>query len=265
MKKQRVNYFLQRRVPIEPDGFVRPIRAVPHAMFLDKELIPTIRMTEQAHGKMMALIQECPIEIGWLSSCERDGGEFLINDVFVPHQECTMASTRITKDGMANLLNELRANEAGKEAIRTLLCWGHSHVEMEVFASSIDEHQTEKLLIEHRKQDHYIRLIGNKRGDMFASVYFLDQKIVVHHPNLLLPKIENTNRWMEWAKQEIAGKVAQETISFENFGELELNLNEVNRKTLDSWLKAKLISHELYDDILNEKEAGVVHEKPRRF
>lgn len=236
----------------------------PYAEFLDESLIPTLHMTATALGKMIALIQECDIEIGWIAACERDGLEFSISDVFVPGQECSFAHTRITKDGMANLYNDL-IQGGNKAIIGKFLCWGHSHVDMNVFASGTDERQTRKLLEEHKRRDHYIRLIGNKWGDMFASVYLLDKKIAVHHPMLALAEIPTPNPWVEWARAEIAEKVVREVVGFENYRELEFNLSSLDEKTLASWVEKGIVSQDLCDylKVTREKERNVCTTTPK--
>lgn len=207
---------------------------------------PRVAVTADAHGKMMALVKACPIEIGWLSSCTREGSNFVIDDVFVPLQICSPASTTITKDGEAALLTAL-VTQGRADIINRLHCWGHSHVDMRVFASGIDEKQTEEFLA--KRTDHFVRLIANKKGDLFCSVYLLQDKLAVHHAILDLEP-PATDKWSAWAKEELDVKVTAEALGFghEIVGELELEY--LDPRMLDYWLESGGIDPRLYQRLM---------------
>lgn len=194
--------------PKERTSFDRPDHARTSIGLLFERKFPEVRITAEAHGKMWALVQECDIEIGWLSTCGRDGDtNFVIDDVFVPDQICGPASTTITKNGEAGLLTKLI--DAGTiESINRLNCWGHSHVNMAVFASHVDQKQTDDFLERH-SADHFLRVICNKRGELYASVYLHDDAMVVHHPKLHIEE-SDTAPWIDWAKAEIEEHVTRE-------------------------------------------------------
>ncbi len=203
---------------------------------------PTLSITADCHGKMMALVQECDIEVGWLSSCTRSGDSFVIDDVFVPEQVCSAASTRITRDGEAELLSELMST--GKaDVIRNLHCWGHSHVTMEVFASGTDNVATTEFL--RKRKNHFIRVIANQYGDLFASVYLLQEGFVYHNlPMMLEPPL--TDKWRLWARMEIERKVTPEILDFENGIVSELELEVLDERLLKDWRKRGVIDSRLY-------------------
>jgi len=167
---------------------------------------PTVRIRSQAHGKMRALIEACPMEISWIAACTRNGDDVEIDDVFVQQQLCSNGFTFVTRDGEAELLNSLLAAHR-IDVIRRLNCWGHSHVDSMVFASGTDESQTQELIARAKDmgKDFFVRLIANKWDDLFATLYLFDQGLIFQNVPLHVepPK---TWKWRAWAEQEVALK-----------------------------------------------------------
>jgi len=251
------------RLDAPADRFMRPIDAGLTVEMLGDKQWPRVRLAPEAHSKMWALVQECNIEIGWLSTCSKTAdGNFVIDDVFVPAQRCTPASTTITEDGRAGLLDVL-LRERRHDAINRLGCWGHSHVYMGVFASRVDEDQAEEYVEERRDQghDHFIRVIANKRGDLFVSLYLLDRDMVLHHAPLQVEKPE-PEAYLEWAKGEIERKVTRQIMSAANFGIWGSGLDAYDLPMLDGWLALGFITTEAYDR-LKTRFTGSSEEKER--
>lgn len=230
VKRIRCSEELHRRGRLDrPDGQIMTVGLIDRPW-------PTIRIDSDVHGKMVALIDACPIEVGWLSPCVRVGETFNITDVFVPEQVCTMASTTITKDGEASLLSHLIAN--GKvDVINNLHCWGHSHVDMPVFASLVDEKQTQDFIAKRDK--YFVRVIANKTGDLFCSVYYLDSGFVVHHPRLDIAA-PATEKWRQWAVNQVDQQVSRQVLSFDHeiAGEL---IGDIGHDMADLWLTSGYI------------------------
>lgn len=171
---------------------------------------PEVYVSAEAHGKMLALVKECSIEISWMCSVtRRENGDFDINDVYVPLQSCGPADTEISEDGDEALMMELFAAGKGSE-VDKLRCWGHSHVNMAVFASNTDEIQTQSFIdnLTNAGSDHFVRFIGNKRGELLCHVYLLDKGVILNNPDMTVRV--NSVDYSEWAKAEIAEKVTQQ-------------------------------------------------------
>ncbi|MDO8408061.1 MAG: hypothetical protein Q7S95_02390 [bacterium] len=236
------------RINTPTDRFMRPLGAGMTVEMLAGKQWPRVHLTPEAHGKTWALVQECDIEVGWLSTCSKTAdGNFVIDDVFVPAQRCTPASTTITEDGKAGLLDVL-LRERRHDAINHLGCWGHSHVNMGVSASRVDEDQAEEYVEERRDQghDHFIRVIANKRGDFFVSLYLLDRDMILHHAPLEVEKSE-PEAYLEWAKGEIERKVKRQIMSVANFGAWGSGLDAYDLPMLDGWLALGVVTTEAYD------------------
>jgi len=199
--------------------FTRPPCESYRREMIDKT-IPKVTFTRKAFLKMKALIQQCDIEISWMVSCVREAGSlnFRLLDVFVPMQTCSPTTTVMSADGVAAMDFEfLQSKSEGQ-----LKCWGHSHVNMAVFASGTDESQTQDFL--SYQSEFFIRIIGNKRGEMTCHVYVLNKQgevhAILHHPDLVVepevkpvPKevetLEAPDDFMQWAQDEIKAKVEQ--------------------------------------------------------
>lgn len=198
------------RPPAKPvTEFARPKAQDFTVQFTGENDFPTVTISPIAHGKMLALVKECPIEISWMSSVTvTDAGDFIIDDVYVPLQECGPATTEISEDGDEAMMMELM--EQGKLAeVNKLRCWGHSHVNMGVFASGTDDTQTQDFLnnLHEAGSDHFIRFIGNKRGELLCNVYLLDKGIILNNPDMNV-RVDGRD-WAEWAKGQIKDKVTR--------------------------------------------------------
>lgn len=212
---------------------------------------PCVRISYVAHAKMRALVQECNIEVGWLCSCsELPGGDILIEDVFVPNQICSIATTTITKDGEAQMLTDLLLS-GQKDVVKKLRCWGHSHVNMQVFASGQDDSQTERFL--QKGHPYFVRLIANKRNELYCSLYLKDENLVLHNVPLILAPAP-TKKYEEWAQKEISEKVVEEIFNASSrslhgniFGPLDLS-----PEMIAVWRDLNYIDEEVYNELYQQ-------------
>jgi len=205
---------------------------------------PTVILGPVAHGKMWALTQASPMEVGWLSSCTQlPDGNFVIDDVFVPKQVCTIATTNITPDGEAELLGELLQN-GRMDVIKSLSCWGHSHANFGVSPSNQDDLQTQSFLRRNMKRgsQFFIRVIVNKRGDLYSTVYLLPSDLAVNNP-LIVAEQPDASSWAPWAAEQLHAKVEFEEISAATYeGMEELEFEELPPSVLQRWQDAGYIN-----------------------
>lgn len=183
---------------------------------------PRIIMTPEASMKMEALVQCCAIEVSWLAAVDRDGDDFVVSDLVVPPQACSLGGTVFAE---ANYMNMFMGPD-GKlpldilPLINRLRAWGHSHHNMAVFASGTDEEQTRAFLaMAEGFSDYFIRLICNKQGEMNSAIFLLDQKLVIHQPQIISKKYKKNEYearfggdmypFDDWAVNEIDKKVAR--------------------------------------------------------
>jgi hypothetical protein len=161
-------------------GIVQQIRSSgknlnPHTFepIVDTALMaPKIYITPLACQKMESYIKLSPVEISWLGTVSRIGGDFLIEDVFLPLQENSAASTEMSEEGLAKLGEELLDMEDGMEIWNRLRFWGHSHVRMDAGPSRQDDRQLESFMKDMQEDDSFfIRAIGNKKGKLQFTVF----------------------------------------------------------------------------------------------
>jgi hypothetical protein len=159
---------------------------------------------------MRALIAAAqPNEVTWLPAIDiLADGSVSVYDIFVPGQECGRGITNVTSSGESELYSELMAT-GQTQTIKKLLGWGHSHVWFDVYASGVDEVTTQQYLTSfyERGKTHFVRLIGNYFDDMFASIYLVQQGVVIHHP-LICAEPTRVEDYTDWAVQQVLEKVS---------------------------------------------------------
>ena len=121
----------------------------------------SVLMTSTAYLKMMALVQECSIELAWHGIVERkDDYTMVITDILCYPQEATSASVDAKEAEYFDWLMKLDDN-----VVNHLRFQGHSHVNMSVSPSGRDTDNWQKLFQMCQKpDDFYIVCIVNKSG-----------------------------------------------------------------------------------------------------
>ena len=132
-----------------------------------KYVAPQVVYTTKAWQTIQYLVTKCPVEIGWLGLVEHIASHnmFLINEIFVPKQEVSGATTEIEADAITALA--LKLLDEGVDTSQ-LYYWGHSHVNMGVSPSGQDERQLDEYLAHCPV---FIRGIYNKKGDAKVDVF----------------------------------------------------------------------------------------------
>lgn len=128
----------------------------------------SVHMTSDAYLKMMALIQECSIELAWHGVVERkDDYTMVITDILCYPQEATSATVDAKEAEYFDWLMKL-----DDEIVNKMRFQGHSHVNMSVSPSGRDTDNWQKLFQMCQKpDDFYIVCIANKAGANTWRVY----------------------------------------------------------------------------------------------
>lgn len=126
-----------------------------------------------AYGKMMTLIMGFDSEVAWHGTVTRDGNDFTVDDILVYPQEVTGVTVNTDQAAYEKWLMSL-----DDDAFNTVRMQGHSHVNMSVSPSSVDEEHQEKILDQLGDNDYYIFLIGNKKMDIYAVIYDMQNNVV---------------------------------------------------------------------------------------
>ena len=149
-----------------------------------KDPDPIIEFTQEAWRKIKYVIDKCSQEVGWLGSVQKiedtakNPYHFRITDIWVPQQEVNGGTCEIKPAGRDALLQELFDSAAtpkeGMDLTNSIRYWGHSHVNMGVFASGQDDAQ----ILEMRACPWYIRGIHNKKGEINLALYVFSENVV---------------------------------------------------------------------------------------
>jgi hypothetical protein len=138
--------------------------------------MPNVLLTPEAKDDMDLIIANGGTdEIGWLGFVRKEGPDYLVYRIVLPKQEVHAATTEISPEGIAMVLEELLASgQIQTDEIANLRLWGHSHVHMGVTASGQDDAQM-KVFTDSIAPDgpcpFFIRVIGNKKREFNFSIF----------------------------------------------------------------------------------------------
>lgn len=168
---------------------------------------PKVKVHYEAYLKMLAYIRECSTEIGWLGTVKVEGNDIVITDVFLFEQQASAVTCEITSEALAKFGNEVFEKydtEKAMDIVNNLRLWGHSHVNMGVFASGQDDTQLNDF--SSSGYDYFLRVIGNKKGEFEYTLahYSKGIKIVGLDWEVMLPNADSLNALV---KQEVKDKV----------------------------------------------------------
>lgn len=177
--------------------------------FLDAKA--KIIVDKLAQRKMELVVDLCHTEVGWLCLVKREGPlQFRVMDLFLVDQGVHATTTELDPDAVARLNRQMwtdkiitmeNQHEVG------LYLWGHSHVNMGVFASGQDDTQFKTLY--GAEPPFYIRVIANKKGEISTDVFVKDSvlgKIILSKVDWVVDAAEN-DELRAVLKKELAEKV----------------------------------------------------------
>lgn len=120
-----------------------------------------------AKKKMQALVDKFSKEVAWhgIAKKEKDG-DYIIEDIIVYPQKVTGATVTTDQEKY-----QMWLYEQPDEVFQNLRMQGHSHVNMGVTPSSVDETYYAGIVDQLKDDDFYIFLIMNKKGDIFVNIY----------------------------------------------------------------------------------------------
>ena len=160
-------------------------------------ITPTIYITSDAYIKLRRLVEDIETEVGWYGTVEKMPGleaSYVINDVIVYPQKVTGATCEQDDDKMFEFEMSLTTDQVNHKRFH-----GHSHVNMGVTPSSVDEQFYKDLL--SQVNDYFIIMITNKRENYYIRFYDVEHNIV--YTELPLYPILNDGSDIEsWVDEE---------------------------------------------------------------
>lgn len=130
------------------------------------DILPMVYFTNKAQRTIDYVVAESDDEVAWLGTVsELENGDYCVEEIFIPEQEVSAATVDISADAMGKLVNDLM--DMGLDP-NTLRYHGHSHVNMSVGPSGVDQDHIAEYL---EGVDWFIRSIHNKKGDKRIDVF----------------------------------------------------------------------------------------------
>ena len=124
---------------------------------------PRICIKTEALIKMKAYVDNCDKEVAWLCIVDSfDDDTYIIEDTVLFKQEVSATTTDICEIAMNDYASNLIAT-GQIELYNKIRGWGHSHVNMAVYASGTDESTFKDF---YMPCEFFIRIICNKKGEL---------------------------------------------------------------------------------------------------
>ena len=162
---------------------------------------PTLFIESEAYVKMLELINQSSTECAWHGLVKRDENTYYIYDILVYPQinsaTATTANEKAFAEWQTNLIMDMDF------PLEDLRMHGHSHVNMNVFSSGIDDKYQEDLLTKVDDGDYYIFLIMNKKMDICIFIYDFVQQIMFEKNDITFEIVGQNDGIREWAKQQL--------------------------------------------------------------
>lgn len=175
-----------------------------HAALPENVEKPTLKISSDCYMKMLELINQSSVECSWHGLVRRfkEDNTYLIYDILVFPQINSATSTTTDEKEFAEWQTKLIMDP--DFPIEDLRMHGHSHVNMNVFSSGIDDQYQEDLITKVDNGDYYIFLIMNKKMEICIFIYDFDQQIRFDKEdiNFMITDTEGYDI-RSWAKDEL--------------------------------------------------------------
>lgn len=172
--KQGTNITHKTKVVQEPPLWLKSasMDAVTTPMFPTQvPFRPKVLYTDRAWAKLQHLINNNTLEVGWWGTVTKNGNTYTIDDIFVPKQRVSGATTDISADGLNKIVDDLLVSQGHAD---NLLYWGHLHPNFSCCPSATDERTAQEFVDKTDAGSYFIRGIYNKKGESKVDIYQKD-------------------------------------------------------------------------------------------
>jgi hypothetical protein len=207
---------------------------------------PQVFITSEAYVKMRTLVDKTSSEIGWYGFVTKLPGldnTYVIEDIIVYPQKVTGATCEQDEDRLFEFEMSLTT-----EQVRARRFQGHSHVNMGVTPSGVDENFYQDLLSQVR--DYYIIMVTNKRSDYHIRFYDMENNIMYTDVELKV-LLDNGTGVDQWYQEAIDNNLTKPTPVVSG---LTGNMNNFQGSIFDddSWYKRRDPDKTIWDPYLDE-------------
>ena len=140
----------------------------------------TLWLTTIAYRKTLALVTSFSDEVGWHGTVTRiKDDEFIIEDIFVYPQEVTGSTATTDQNAYSDWLYSLDDDTFNK-----LRMQGHSHVNMGVNPSGVDDKHRQQILEQLEADMFYVFMVWNKSLSVHTLVYDMAANILCENDDV---------------------------------------------------------------------------------
>ena len=151
------------------------VKEILEQYIVDKQLEePKVYITAEAYVKLRKLVDDTTTEIGWYGTVTKMPGfesVFVIDDILVSPQTVTGATCVQDDDRVFEFELNLSTDQVNRKRFH-----GHSHVNMGVTPSGVDEQFYQDILTQ--VDDYFIVMITNKSGAYYTRFYDMQNNIL---------------------------------------------------------------------------------------
>jgi len=165
-----------------------------------------VLLTPEAYRKTVALLTEFPSEVAWHGTVSRSGEhEFTIEDVFVYPQEVTGSTVNTDQQEYSKWLYSL-----DDEVFSKIRMQGHSHVNMGVSPSSVDDRHRQQILEQLEQDMFYIFQIWNKSLSVHTLIYDMSRNVLYEDKDVEVKLLieDGMDEFLAEAKQKVQTRTA---------------------------------------------------------
>lgn len=171
----------------------------------EQEIVkPTIKINVDTYTRMYELVKQSSIELQWHLLVKRDleTQTYTVYDLLLFPQTNTGTSTTSDQNEFAKWITKLMMDP--EFPFEDLRGHGHSHVNMNVYSSGIDDAYQRDLITKVEDGDFYIFLVLNKKMEMYALVYDFHQQMIFDNDDITIEIIDKEEENIkEWCKEQI--------------------------------------------------------------
>ena len=161
----------------------------------------TVYIMPEAYKKILALVTEFSDEVGWHGTVSRSADdEFIIENIFVYPQEVTGSTVNTDQTEYTQWLYEL-----DDETFNKIRMQGHSHVNMGVSPSGVDDKHRQQILDQLEKNMFYIFMIWNKSLTVHTLVYDMARNVLYEDEDVDVQLLgdEDMDEFLADAKEKV--------------------------------------------------------------
>lgn len=176
---------------------------------------PIITITPSAYVKMLELVRQSPVECSWhgLVRYNAENEIYTVYDILVFPQINSPTTTSTDEEDFAKWQQDLIMDM--NFPIQDLRMHGHSHVNMNVFSSGVDDKYQKDLITKVEDGDYYIFMIFNKSMDLCCLLYDFRQQILFENDDIYVTVYDEVDI-CAWAQTELEDKAKRAVTTYYN-------------------------------------------------